>query len=88
MKHPIMEFDHSKLRKRIVEVCGTQQACAQQMGKSRVTIVQKMHGRINFSQGEILQAARILSIPDDEILSYFFTEKVKKNEPENQEVTP
>ncbi len=74
-----MVFDYSKLRGRIVEICGTQQNFTRQMGISGTAVSAKLNNRVEFTQGEILRAAQILQIPADQIRDYFFAESVKKN---------
>ena len=68
-----MAFDLRKLRGRIVEVCGTQEEFARLMGKDRSTLNMKLTGKREFTQSEINKACQVLSIPDEDVTSYFFT---------------
>lgn len=70
-----MTFNQSKLKGRIVEVCGTQGNFAKLMGLSCRTTLMKLKGRVYFKQNEIFRALEILKIPKDSIIEYFFTLK-------------
>ena len=70
-----MEFDYWKLRGKIRDTVGTQQAFADVMGYSRVTISSKINGKVPWTQADIVNAAAILGIPDDEITDYFLDQK-------------
>lgn len=72
-----MAFDYSKLRGRIVEVFGTQGACAKRLNVSERTLSLKLNGRIFFSQDEILLLAEVLNLTENDIPIYFFTQKVQ-----------
>lgn len=71
-----MRFDYSKLRGRIVEVCGTQSAFSEAIGLSQRTISLKLSNRISWRQNEIEIACDLLRIPKEDIPVYFFAEKV------------
>ena len=68
-----MPFDSSKLKGRIKERLGTQDVFARQMGLSSAAISNKLNGKTEFTQGEIKEACRLLSITHEEIGVYFFT---------------
>ncbi len=70
-----MEFDYWKLRGKIRDTVGTQQAFADVMGYSRVTISSKLNGRVPWTQADIVNAAEILGITDEEITDYFLDQK-------------
>ena len=72
-----MEFQYSKLRGRIREVCGTDKKFAELMGVSKATISAKLNNRTEFSQPEILLASQILGLECSEIPTYFFTPTVQ-----------
>ncbi len=72
-----MERDYRKLKGKIVEVFGTQANFAKEIGYSERTISQKINGRVDFTQSDIVNMTRILGIKDDEIPAYFFTNKVQ-----------
>lgn len=75
-----MEFDYSKLRGKIKEVCGTQDQFALKMKMGRVSLSQRLNNTLQFSQGEIERACNLLGISPKEIPVYFFTAKVQKSE--------
>ena len=70
-----MKFNYWKLRGRIRDTVGTQKALADAMGYSRVTISSKINGKVPWTQADIVNAAEILGIPDDEITDYFLDQK-------------
>lgn len=72
-----MERDYRKLRGKIVEVCETQAEFARRMGVSERTISLKLNGKIDFTQSDIMKAVMLLNLVDEEIPSYFFTNKVQ-----------
>ena len=73
-----MAFEYAKLRGKIREVFNSQAAFAAAMNISETTLSHKMTGKIDFSQSEIHQAARLLGLGREEITTYFFTPKVQK----------
>ena len=72
-----MERDYSKLRGKIVEVFGTMSKFACAMSYSERTISLKMNGKIDFTQSDIAKAVSLLGLRDEEIPTYFFTNKVQ-----------
>lgn len=72
------EKDYAKLRGRAVEMGLSQKDIAQQIGISGTTYSLKINGRYPFKQSEIQKIVNLLSIPADEIGTYFFTQKVQK----------
>ena len=68
-----IRFNYSKLRGRIVEKFGSQQAFAMELGISDCTISTKLNGHTYFTQEEIAKAVKILDIDPAEVTSYFFT---------------
>ncbi len=68
-----IQYDYSKLKGRIKEVCGTQDALASRIGLGRVTLSQRLNNISNFPQGEIAKMTKELNIPNEEIPVYFFT---------------
>ena len=73
----IVGFDYSKLRGRIVEKFGTQQAFAKALGISARTLSLKMNNRIPFGQDEIDKIITLLQDTPQDIKAYFFTKKVQ-----------
>ncbi len=82
-----MAFDYSKLRGRIVERFGTQEAFAKALGMSTKTLSSKMGNKIYFRQDEINHALDLLEIDFSEAREYFFTPKVQQVELCNKEAT-
>ena len=71
-----MVWDYSKLRGRIKEVIGTQDAFAEKLGMGRVSLSQRLNNQLEFSQDEIFKACEILSIDNNDIPLFFFTQRV------------
>lgn len=67
-----MKYDYSKLKGRIVEICGTQAIFAEKMGLTKATISAKLNGKIQFKQSEICTAIQILNLTQEDVTSYFF----------------
>lgn len=65
---------HMKLRGRIAEAGYTLSAFCVEAGFVGPTLSCKLTGRSPFSVPEIKRIAKVLSIPDDEIATYFFKE--------------
>ena len=78
-----LDFDYSKLRGRIREVCETQERFSDLMGMSKATISAKINNKSEFTQPEIIRAVEVLNLQYDEISSYFFTPSVQKTEPDH-----
>lgn len=68
-----IQYDYSKLKGRIKEVCGTQDALASRIGLGRVTLSQRLNNISTFSQSEIAKMTKELNIPNEEIPVYFFS---------------
>lgn len=71
-----MEFNHQKLKGKIVERYGTQNAFAAELGVSKQTISKKMRNKSPISPDEIDKWKKLLKINDDEINEYFFSREV------------
>lgn len=71
-----MACDYSKLRGKIKEVFGTQDAFAETIGIGRVSLSQRLTGKLDFTQNEINSACDALGLDKSDIPVYFFTEKV------------
>lgn len=76
-------YDYSKLRGRIREKCGTQEKFAKSIKRSKPYLSNVLNGQAYFSQNDIVEGAKVLDIPVDEIGLYFFTIEVHKNETKN-----
>ena len=71
-----LNFDYSKLKGRIKEICNTQDALAEKIGLGRVTLSQRLNNLSFFSQEEIMKICKALLIDPADIPIYFFAEKV------------
>lgn len=71
-----MAFNYNKLRGRIREKYGTQEDFAKALGIGTVSLSYKLNNKSEWSQQEINKAVELLRIEDNDIVSYFFTEKV------------
>lgn len=74
-----MSYDYSKLKGKIVEVCGSQSAFAKAMDWSDRTTTAKLNSKVYWKQPEICKALDILGIDYKHIQIYFFKEKVQNN---------
>jgi hypothetical protein len=70
------EIDYSKLRGRIRERFGTEQAFAEAMEKTISQMSLLLNGKAVWRQVDIKKACDILGIADNDIGQYFFAEKV------------
>ena len=68
-------MSYSKLRGKIREVFGTQEAFAEAMGVNVATVSAKLNGRSEWSRCEMEKACVILGIPMCEMHIYFFCPK-------------
>lgn len=74
-----MEYDYSKLKGRVVECFGTQEAFARSIGMSPAGLSAKLRNLTGFTQDEICNACSALKIPARQISQFFFTHKVQKS---------
>lgn len=65
---------YRKLRGKIVEVYGTQDAFSGAMEMSKVTLNLKLNCKSDWTAPEIVKACELLSIPLSEAWLYFFAE--------------
>lgn len=72
-----MPYDYSKLRGRIIEMCGTQEEFAHRMGISERSISLKLNGKRPFKQQDIANAISVLGLSHKDIPAYFFGVKVQ-----------
>ena len=75
-----MDFDYCELRKLIREKYGTQKIFAANLGICRTSLSHRLNNTLQFSQKEIEESCALLSIPKNEIPTYFFSPKVQKQE--------
>lgn len=71
--------DYSKLRGRIKEILGSEAKYAELLGLSGPSISAKLNNQVQFNQDEIDITLELLNIKGEEILDYFFTNKVENN---------
>lgn len=72
-------MSYSKLRGKIREVFGTQDAFAVAMGMNTATLSSKLNGRTDWSRAEMELACTLLHIPLEEMHIYFFCPKNCEN---------
>lgn len=72
-------MSYAKLRGKIREAFGTQEAFALAMGLNAATISGKLNGKSDWTRHEIELACTLLHIPMDEMYSYFFYKKSCEN---------
>lgn len=68
---------HRKLRGKIVERYGSQNAFAKVLGTSVQTLSYKMTGKTSFSLNDVKNISSLLGIPKGEVYDYFFAENVQ-----------
>lgn len=73
-------MSHAKLRGKIKEVFGTQDAFAEAMELDRSTMSLKLNDKSDWTAPEILKACKLLGISVDQIHVYFFNAKVGKSQ--------
>ncbi len=64
--------NYSKLRGKIKEVFGSQDAFSVEMGMDRSTLSLKLNGKSDWTRLEIEKACLLLGIPIVEVHDYFF----------------
>ena len=70
-----MSLKYAKLRGRIVEKFGTQDAFREQIGISKTAMSNKMTGKTGFSQNDIIKWCELLSIDMQNVSEYFFAKE-------------
>lgn len=74
-----MKYDFSKLRRKITEIFGKQEAFAQAMGLSCRSLSLKLNSERYFKPPEISKAVELLGLSAVDIPEYFFAAKVQEN---------
>lgn len=69
-------MSYSKLRGKIREVFGTQEAFAEAIGLSKAGVSQRLNNKVKWTADEIEKAKNVLGFDASEIGAYFFTRKV------------
>lgn len=67
-----MTYSYNKLRGRIIEKYGSQEAFSKVIGMSSTSLSLKMTGQTGFSQNDIQLWSKYLDIKTEEIGEYFF----------------
>lgn len=75
-----MSWDYSKLRGRIKEKFNTLDSFAEALGMSRTSLSQRLNNQLEFSQNEIAKAMVLLDEDEVNMVDFFYTPKVQKNE--------
>jgi hypothetical protein len=70
-----MAFDFRKLRGRIKEIYGSEKAFAKDMGMAQSSLSARLNNIIHWDGAETKKACDLLTIPDDEVVAYFYTPK-------------
>lgn len=73
------DYDYSKLKGKIIEICGTYGKFAQEMGLSRQAFHKKIIGKSSWSQDQILKAQEILKVSSMDELHQLFFRKSNSN---------
>ena len=73
-------MSYAKLRGRIREIYGTQEAFAKAIGLSKVALSMRLNNKTDWSSREMVKAKEALKIKDSEIIAYFFTPSVQNSE--------
>ena len=76
-------MSYAKLRGKIKEVFGTQDAFAEALKMDAATLSSKLNNRSDWKREEIETACKILNIPVEQLHEYFFTLKVAKTQSDN-----
>ncbi len=69
-------MNYAKLRGKIREIFGTQEAFAKAIGLSKSGVSMRLNGKVNWTAEEIERAKEALNFSAEEIGTYFFTRKV------------
>ena len=75
-----MSWDYSKLRGRIKEKVNTLDSFAEALGMSRTSLSQRLNNQLEFSQNEIAKAMVLLDEDEVNMVDFFYTPKVQKDE--------
>lgn len=67
-----MPYEYRKLRGKIIEVYGSQENFAKELGISRTSLSKKMNCKSGFSQADMTKWGELLSIHISQYGEYFF----------------
>ena len=68
-----MDFDTSKLRGRIIEVCGTVSTFIEKVSAGASKVYDYLNGNSVLTQKDIIEWCNVLDIKPKEVADYFFT---------------
>jgi transcriptional regulator with XRE-family HTH domain len=68
-----VNFSYRKLKGKIIEKFGSQDAFAKALGVSKQSVSKKMNGRTYFNQEDIITWSDLLGIELNEAGAYYFT---------------
>lgn len=80
-------YNYSKVRGKIREIYGTQEAFSKAIGLSTTTVSDKLNNKVEWTQSEIAKISNLIFINKDEIPVYFFNDEVQEIEPNKSEAT-
>lgn len=67
------------LRGKIISMYGSVSAFAEHIGKTKGTVSNKLAGRTQMSQEDIIEWANALNLDAESLVDYFFADLVSKN---------
>ena len=77
-------MSYAKLRGKIREVFGTNEAFAKELGIEVSTLSLKLNNKSPWKREEIEKACIVLGVPVEEVYLYFFTKKVGQTQQEEE----
>lgn len=78
------KYDYSKLFGKITEKLGSRRQLAEKLGMNESTLSYKFNGTSDFSREEMKKTCIILNEPLSSIIEFFFNEKVREHEQEEE----
>lgn len=72
-------MSYNKLRGKIREVFGTQEAFAEALGMNTVSLSHRLNGKLEWKTSDMVKTCELLDIPLSDAAEYFFTRKVKNS---------
>jgi len=75
-----MKFNYGKLKGKIREVCGSQEAFASDITVSGASLSKKLNNHTQFTPSEIMKSIEVLNLKPEEVHTYFFALEVQKTE--------
>ncbi len=77
-----IELDFSDLRGKIKAILGTEGEFAKRIGRTHGFVSSVFNGKAYFDTNDVINAASVLGIEQNDIGSFFYTQKVHKSEQE------